>query len=183
MLATVAHDHLKSLAALTNETAHLAVREGRSALFIDHASFHARHRHIRADRGTRSRLLQRPWQGPARRFRRDRSEGFRRRQAAESLYKKTITTIKGLAAACGEIKKRGMPPTTVNTWKECVAWPLHPRIMNDTVIGFQLGFPQMGAATQRTPSRYPPSSVAYPRFLISPQAAASPLIVVMVFLV
>src|SRR5229473_3926226 len=38
MLATVAHDHLKSLAAFTNETAHLAVREGRSALFIDHAS-------------------------------------------------------------------------------------------------------------------------------------------------
>jgi hypothetical protein len=38
MLATVAHDHLKSLAAFTNETAHLAVRVGRSALFIDHAS-------------------------------------------------------------------------------------------------------------------------------------------------
>src|SRR5215471_7883486 len=36
MLATVAHDHLKALAAATNETAHLAVREGRKALFIDH---------------------------------------------------------------------------------------------------------------------------------------------------
>ncbi len=41
----------------------------------------------------------------------------------------------------------------------------------------------MGAATQRTPSRYSPSSVAYPRFLISAQAAASPLAVVIVFLV
>jgi IclR family acetate operon transcriptional repressor len=38
MLATVAHDHLKALAAATNETAHLAVREGRKALFIDHAT-------------------------------------------------------------------------------------------------------------------------------------------------
>src|SRR5260370_32839921 len=38
MLATVAHDHLKSLAAFTNETAHLAVREVSSARFIDHAS-------------------------------------------------------------------------------------------------------------------------------------------------
>src|SRR2546423_5077990 len=36
MLATVAHEQLKSLAARTNETAHLAVREGRNALFVDH---------------------------------------------------------------------------------------------------------------------------------------------------
>jgi IclR family transcriptional regulator, acetate operon repressor len=38
MLVTVAHEHLKALAAETNETAHLAVREGRNALFIDHVS-------------------------------------------------------------------------------------------------------------------------------------------------
>jgi IclR family transcriptional regulator, acetate operon repressor len=38
MLATIAHDHLKALAGATNETAHLAVREGRKALFIDHAA-------------------------------------------------------------------------------------------------------------------------------------------------
>ena len=38
MLAVVAHDHLKALAAATNETAHLAVREGRKALFIDHVT-------------------------------------------------------------------------------------------------------------------------------------------------
>src|SRR5215469_14258815 len=38
MLAKVAHDHLKSLAASTNETAHLAVRQGRRALFIDHVT-------------------------------------------------------------------------------------------------------------------------------------------------
>src|SRR2546423_11742818 len=38
MLVRVAHEPLKMLAAKTNETAHLAVREGRKALFIDHAS-------------------------------------------------------------------------------------------------------------------------------------------------
>jgi DNA-binding IclR family transcriptional regulator len=38
MLATVAHDHLNSLANATNETAHLALREGRKALFIDHVA-------------------------------------------------------------------------------------------------------------------------------------------------
>ncbi len=35
-LILVSHDHLKDLAAATNETAHLAVREGRNGLFIDH---------------------------------------------------------------------------------------------------------------------------------------------------
>jgi IclR family transcriptional regulator, acetate operon repressor len=38
MLATIAHDHLKALAAATNETAHLALREGRKALFVDHVT-------------------------------------------------------------------------------------------------------------------------------------------------
>src|SRR5206468_3689216 len=35
MLATVAHTHLCGLANTTNETAHLAVREGRNAVFVD----------------------------------------------------------------------------------------------------------------------------------------------------
>lgn len=38
MLITISHDYLKKLAATTNETAHLAVREGKQALFIDHAT-------------------------------------------------------------------------------------------------------------------------------------------------
>jgi len=38
MLVTVSREHLKKLAAETNETAHLAVREGRRALFIDHVT-------------------------------------------------------------------------------------------------------------------------------------------------
>lgn len=38
MLVRAAHEHLKALAAETNETAHLAMREGRTALFIDHVT-------------------------------------------------------------------------------------------------------------------------------------------------
>jgi IclR family transcriptional regulator, acetate operon repressor len=36
MLITFCHEHLKALAHKTGETAHLAVREGKQALFIDH---------------------------------------------------------------------------------------------------------------------------------------------------
>jgi IclR family acetate operon transcriptional repressor len=38
MLANLAHEHLKSLAGATNETAHLAIREARNALFVDHVT-------------------------------------------------------------------------------------------------------------------------------------------------
>jgi DNA-binding IclR family transcriptional regulator len=38
MLVSVCHEELKGLADQTGETAHLAVREGRHALFVDHAT-------------------------------------------------------------------------------------------------------------------------------------------------
>jgi IclR family transcriptional regulator, acetate operon repressor len=38
MLIRICHEHLKKLASIINETAHLAVREGAYALFIDHAA-------------------------------------------------------------------------------------------------------------------------------------------------
>ena len=38
MLIRVSHEHLKELANQTNETVHLAIREGKHALFIDHAT-------------------------------------------------------------------------------------------------------------------------------------------------
>jgi IclR family acetate operon transcriptional repressor len=38
MLVRVCHEHLKRLAAEAGETAHLAVREGRQALFVDHVT-------------------------------------------------------------------------------------------------------------------------------------------------
>jgi IclR family acetate operon transcriptional repressor len=41
-LIAVAREHLKALAEATKETAHLSVREGRKALFIDHVSIQQR---------------------------------------------------------------------------------------------------------------------------------------------
>jgi DNA-binding IclR family transcriptional regulator len=38
MLVKVAHEHLKALAGETDETAHLAIREGKQAMFVDHAA-------------------------------------------------------------------------------------------------------------------------------------------------
>src|SRR5713226_9782765 len=38
MLVRISQEHLKQLSKQTNETAHLAVREGTHALFIDHAT-------------------------------------------------------------------------------------------------------------------------------------------------
>ncbi|HWC95644.1 MAG TPA: IclR family transcriptional regulator [Candidatus Sulfopaludibacter sp.] len=38
MLVKISRDPLKKLAARTNETAHLAIREGKHALFVDHAA-------------------------------------------------------------------------------------------------------------------------------------------------
>jgi IclR family acetate operon transcriptional repressor len=38
MLVRVCHEHLKQLAGQAAETAHLAVREGRQALFVDHVT-------------------------------------------------------------------------------------------------------------------------------------------------
>src|SRR5215471_875170 len=38
MLIRVSQEHVKQLARKTNETVHLAIREGRNALFIDHAA-------------------------------------------------------------------------------------------------------------------------------------------------
>ena len=38
MLIRVSHDHLKMLSEQTRETAHLAVRDGQNALFIDHVT-------------------------------------------------------------------------------------------------------------------------------------------------
>ncbi|MBV8903814.1 MAG: IclR family transcriptional regulator, partial [Acidobacteriia bacterium] len=38
MLIKISHEQLKLLATRTNETSHLAIREGRQALFIDHVA-------------------------------------------------------------------------------------------------------------------------------------------------
>jgi len=155
MLATVAHDHLKALAALTNETAHLAVREGRGALFIDHATS----THVIAISGQTGEHVPTYCSAHGKALLADFTENDLKKLFGDKPLKphtkKTISSIKGLAAVCAEIKKRGYA-TDDGEYLEgirCVAAPIRDR--DDVVIG-SIG---ISAPIARFPeSRYAESS-------------------------
>src|SRR5882724_2554067 len=155
MLATVAHDHLKSLAALTNETAHLAVREGRSALFIDHATS----THVIAVSGQTGEHVPLYCSAHGKALLADFTEkdlkAFFGDKPLKPYTKKTVNTMKGLVTVCAEIRKRGYA-TDDGEYLEgvrCVAAPIRDR--DDAVIG-SIG---ISAPISRFPdSRYSESS-------------------------
>jgi IclR family acetate operon transcriptional repressor len=135
MLATVAHDHLKNLAALTNETAHLAVREGRSALFIDHATS----THVIAISGQTGEHVPIYCSAHGKALLADFQEvdlkALFGEKPLKAYTKKTVTTAKALAAACAEIKKKAFA-TDDGEYLEgvrCAAAPIRDR--EGTVIG------------------------------------------------
>jgi DNA-binding IclR family transcriptional regulator len=135
MLATVAHDHLKSLAALTNETAHLAVREGRNALFVDHASS----THVISISGQTGEHVPIYCSAHGKALLADLEEAelkaFLGDKPLKVYTKKTINTIKGLTAACAEIKKKGYATDDGEYLHgvRCVAAPIRDR--DGAVIG------------------------------------------------
>jgi DNA-binding IclR family transcriptional regulator len=107
MLATVAHEHLKSLARSTNETAHLAVREGRKALFVDHVSTS----HVIAISGQTGELVPLYCTSHGKALLADFDEQALKvlfgSAPLERLTKQTIVTIGELARACKQIQTRG----------------------------------------------------------------------------
>jgi DNA-binding IclR family transcriptional regulator len=107
MLATVAHDGLKALAAGTNETAHLAVREGRKALFIDHAATS----HVIAISGQTGELVPLYCTSHGKALLADFDEaalkGLFGEKPLKAWTKNTIVSVGGLAKACEEIRGRG----------------------------------------------------------------------------
>jgi DNA-binding IclR family transcriptional regulator len=135
MLATVAHDHLRSLAALTNETAHLAVREGRTALFVDHASS----THVIAISGQTGEHVPIYCSAHGKALLADFEEAglkaFLGDKPLKVYTKKTINSIKGLTAACAEIKKKGYATDDGEYLHgvRCVAAPIRDR--DGAVIG------------------------------------------------
>ncbi len=135
MLATVAHDHLKTLAALTNETAHLAVREGKNALFVDHASS----THVIAISGQTGEHVPIYCSAHGKALLADFAEADLKALFGDKplkVYtKKTIASIKGLTAACAEIKKRGYATDDGEYLQgvRCAAAPIRDR--DDAVIG------------------------------------------------
>ncbi|HXS99030.1 MAG TPA: IclR family transcriptional regulator [Candidatus Limnocylindrales bacterium] len=107
VLITISHEYLKKLAATTNETAHLAVREGKHALFIDHAT--ATHVIVVAGQTGESVPLYCTAHGKAllADCRPSDMKGIFGSRALQSYTPRTITSFEELAKCCMEIKRLG----------------------------------------------------------------------------
>lgn len=150
-LARVAEEHLKYLARQANETAHLAVREGKLALFIDHA---AANQVISVSGQTGETVpLHCTAHGKALLADMDAAE-LTRLLGADPLVpyaRETIRTIEDLARACAEIRETGYARDNgeYRDGLRCVAAPI--RAEDGKVIG-SIG---ISAPTDRmTPAHY-----------------------------
>ena len=138
MLVRVAHQELKALAQLLNETAHLAIREGRNALFID--SVHARHVIVVAGQTGELVPLYSTAHGKALLADLDEKD-LRTLFGSEPLQKFTKTTIKtipALAKECIAIRDRGyaLDEAEYMEGMRCVASPIR---LNDGLIVGSIG--------------------------------------------
>ena len=135
MLIRVSQEYLKELVKRTNETVHLAIREGRNALFVDHASAN----HVIAVSGQTGELvpLHCTAHGKALLAGLDKDE-LRRIFGSAPLpahTKQTIGTIVELTGACAEIATRGYA-TDDAEFREglrCVAAPI--RAQRGMIVG------------------------------------------------
>jgi IclR family acetate operon transcriptional repressor len=135
MLVRVAHPELKALANELNETAHLAVREGKNALFIDSA--HANH--VIAVAGQVGELVPLYCTAHGKALLADADERELKSQFGAGPLtkhsKNTITTMKSLVQECADIHKRGFS-TDEGEYSDgirCVAAPI--RLQDGTIIG------------------------------------------------
>jgi IclR family acetate operon transcriptional repressor len=107
MLVRVAHQELKALANGLNETAHLAIREGKNALFID--SVHARHVIVVAGQTGELVPLYATAHGKALLADADERElkAIFGAGQLQKFTKTTIRTLPALAKECVTIRQRG----------------------------------------------------------------------------
>ena len=135
MLVKVAHQELKKLAKEINETAHLAIREGKHALFIDCA--HATH--VIAVATQTGELLPLYCTAHGKALLADADERELRTQFGrgplEKFTKNTIVSIPALAKACSEIKKQGFATDEAEFRQDmrCIAAPI--RLQNNMIVG------------------------------------------------
>src|SRR5947209_16471374 len=129
MLARVAHEPLKTLAAKTTETAHLAVREGRKALFIDHAATS----HVISISGQTGELVPLYCTSHGKALLADFGQQDLKNLFGEkplkAWTKNTMLSTTELAKACEEIRKRGYA-TDDSEYLEgvrCIAAPIRDR--------------------------------------------------------
>jgi IclR family acetate operon transcriptional repressor len=135
MLIRVSREHLKLLASQTNETAHLAVREGRHALFIDHATSN----HVISVSGQTGEMvpLYSTAHGKALLVDMDLRElqSLFGKAQLKPYTKNTLHDLTRLAKACGQIRAAGIA-TDDGEFQEgirCVAAPI--RAESGIVVG------------------------------------------------
>ncbi|MBV9181333.1 MAG: IclR family transcriptional regulator, partial [Acidobacteria bacterium] len=126
MLIKVSHEHLKLLAAQTRETAHLAVREGKNALLIDHAE--ASHLIVVAGQTGESACLHFTAHGKALLADSDEQElmALLGPSPLPSRTKKTITSTAELAQCCAAIRQNGfaLDDEEYQEGLRCIAAPI-----------------------------------------------------------
>jgi IclR family acetate operon transcriptional repressor len=157
MLATIAHDHLQALASVTGETAHLAVREGRKALFIDHAATS----HVIAISGQTGELVPLYCTSHGKALLADFDEPALRQlfgsKPLTQYTKQTVQKVSELAKVCNEIRTRGFASDNSEYMEgvRCVAAPIRDK---DRAVIASIG---ISAPTTRFPSERQPELAAH----------------------
>jgi len=135
MLIKVSHPHLKLLAAQSNETAHLTIREGKQVLFIDHADAN----HMIAVAGQTGELAPLHCTAHGKALLADFSErelktllGLR---PLHTYTRKTLTSVKDLSRVCAQIRRNGFAIDDAEYAEElrCVAAPI--RSADGVIVG------------------------------------------------
>jgi IclR family acetate operon transcriptional repressor len=135
MLVRVANQQLKSLAAQLNETAHLAIREGKNALFIDSAAVNQ----VLSVSGQAGELVPLYCTAHGKALLADADEAELKAIFGPGplprFTKTTITTLSALAKDCTLVKKRGYASDDAEYREElrCMAAPI--RVENDVIVG------------------------------------------------
>ncbi len=133
MLAKVAHQKLKALATRINETAHIAIREGKNALFIDSADAD----HVIAVSGQAGELVPLYCTAHGKALLAEADEQELRAifgpGALRKYTKSTITSLPALSRECALIKRRGYATDEAEFRPElrCLAAPI--RVENGVV--------------------------------------------------
>lgn len=134
MLISICDQHLKMLASKTNETAHLAVREGKQALFIDHATIN----HLISVAGQTGELVPLYCTAHGKALLTDLGiaelKALFGTASLHAYTERTIVSIDQLAKVCAEIKSRGFSTDDAEFMEgiRCVASPIRDK--DDRII-------------------------------------------------
>ena len=126
MLIRMSREHLKQLANQTNETAHLAIREGKHALFIDHAVTN----HVIAVSGQTGELVPLYCTAHGKALLADYDERELRTlfgtAPLRAYTKQTVVSVSQLAMACAQFREQGLASDDSEFQEgiRCVAAPI-----------------------------------------------------------